>query len=66
MIHYFMVSDLSLVPHLYLLKCEVTKAPNFQKLLQTSEEFCNKNIPVVFTTSTNNGGLQGGLGFFEL
>ena len=44
----------------YLIKCEVTRAPNFQKVLQTSEEFCNKNIPVVFTTSTNNGGLQGG------
>ena len=50
----------------YLLKCEVTRAPNFQKVLQTSEEFCNKNIPVVFTSSTNNGGLQGGFNFFEL
>ena len=47
---------------LYLLKCE---APNFQKVLQTSEEFCNKNIPVVFTASTNNGGLQGGFDFFD-
>ena len=47
----------------YLLKCEVTRAPNFQKVLQTSEEFCNKNIPVVFTASTNNGGLQGGFDF---
>ena len=35
----------------FLLTCEVTRAPNFQKVLQTSEEFCNKNIPVVFTTS---------------
>ena len=43
----------------YLLRCEVTRAPNFQKVLQTTEEFCNKNIPVMFTASTNNGGLQG-------
>ena len=47
----------------YLLTCEVTRAPNFQTVLQTSEEFCNKSIPVVFTTSTNNGGLQGGFDF---
>ena len=32
----------------YLLTCEVTRAPNFQTVLQTSEEFCNKSIPVVF------------------
>ena len=25
----------------YLLKCEVRRAPNFQKVLQTSEEFCD-------------------------
>ena len=29
-------------------------------------EFCNKNITVVFTTSTNNGGLQGVFDFFDL
>ena len=40
----------------FQLTCEVTRAPNFQTVLQTSEEFCNKNIPVVFTTSTNIGG----------
>ena len=39
---------------------------NFQTVLQTSEEFWNKNIPVVFTTSTSNGGLQRGLDFFDL
>ena len=50
----------------YLLKCEVTRAPDFQKVLQTSEEFCNKNIPVVFTASTSNGGLKGGFDFFDL
>ena len=51
----------------YLLTYEVTRAPNFQTVLQTSEEFCNKNIPVVFTTSTNNrGGLQGDFDFFDL
>ena len=50
----------------YLLICVVTRAPNFQKVLQTSEEFCNKNIPVVFTTSTNNGDLQFGFDFFYL
>ena len=48
----------------YLLTCEVRRAPNFQTVLQTSEEFCNKNIPVVFTTSTNNGGVRGGFDFF--
>ena len=47
----------------YLLTCEITKAPNFQTVMQTSEEFCNKNIPVVFTTSTNNGVCRGGLAF---
>ena len=41
----------------YLLKCEVTRAPNFQKVLRTTEEFCNENIPVVFTTSKLQGGL---------
>ena len=41
-------------------------APNFQTVLQTSEEFCDENIPVVFTTSTNNGGLQEGFDFFDL
>ena len=50
---------------LHLLKCEVTRAPNFQKVWQTSEEFCNKNIPVVFTASSNNGGLQGWFEFFD-
>ena len=25
----------------YLLTCEVTRAPNFQTVMQTSEEFCN-------------------------
>ena len=50
----------------YLLTCEVRRAPNFQTVLQTSEEFCNENIPVVFTTSTSNGGLQGGFDFFDL
>ena len=34
----------------------VTTAPNFQTVLQTSENFCNRNIPFVFTTSTSNGG----------
>ena len=48
----------------YLLNCELSKAPNFQKVLQTSEECCNKNIPVMFASSTNNGGLQGGFDFF--
>ena len=48
----------------HLLTCEVTRAPNFQKVLRTSEEFCNENIPVVFTISTNNGDLQGDLDFF--
>ena len=48
------------------LTCEVTRAPNFQIVLQTSEEFCNKNIPVVFTTSTSNGGLQGDLDLLDL
>ena len=38
-----------------MLTCEVTRAPNFQTFLQTSGEFCNKNIPVAFTTNTNNG-----------
>ena len=38
----------------------VTRAPNFQTVLQTSEEFCNRNIPVVFTTTTSNGGGGGG------
>ena len=42
----------------------MTRALNFQKVLQTSEEFCNKNIPVMFTTSANNGDLQGGFDFF--
>ena len=50
----------------YLLNCEVSRAPNFQKVLQTSQEFCNKNIPVVFKASTNNGGLQGGSDLFWL
>ena len=49
----------------YLLTCEDTRAPNFQTVMPTSEEFCNKNIPVVFTTSTNNGGLQGGFDFSD-
>ena len=48
----------------HLLTSEVTRAPNFQTVLQTSEEFCSENIPVVFTTSTNNGGLQGDFDFF--
>ena len=48
----------------YLLKYEVTRAPNFQKVLQTSEEFCNKNIPVMFTASKNDGGLEGVFDFF--
>ena len=62
-IHYWCtVSDLSVPP----VNMEVTRAPNFQTVLQTSEEFCNNNIPVVFTTSTNNGGLQGGFDFFDL
>ena len=61
-IHYFGVRFPTF--QFYLLTCEVTRAPNFQTVLQTSEEFCNKNIPVVFTTSTNNGGLQGGFDFF--
>ena len=47
-----------------LLKCEVTRAPNFQKVIQISEEFYNKNIPVMFTASTSNRGLQGGFDFF--
>ena len=47
-----------------MLTFEVTRAPNFQKFLQTSEEFCNKNIPVVFTTSANNRDLQGDFDFF--
>ena len=46
----------------YLLKCEVTRASNFQSVLQTSEEFCNKNIPVA---GTNKRGLQGGFDFFD-
>ena len=54
----------------FLYKCQISDslfdAPNFQTVLQISEEFCNKNIPVVFTTSTNNGGLQGGFDFFHL
>ena len=50
----------------YLLNCEVSRALDFQKVLQTSEEFCNKNIPAVFTASTNNGGLQRGFDFFDL
>ena len=45
----------------------VTRAPNFQTVLQTSEEFCNKNMPVVFTTNTSNGGsAKGVLTFFDL
>ena len=47
-----------------LLTCEVTSAPNFQKVLQTCEEFCNKNISAMFTTSTNNGVCKGVLTFF--
>ena len=48
----------------YLLKCEVARVPNFQKVLQASEEFCDKKVPVMFTVSTNSGGLQGGFDFF--
>ena len=52
----FDVSDLSVLP-------VKMWGHNFQNVLQTCEEFCNKNIPVVFTASTNNGGLQGVLTF---
>ena len=44
----------------------VTRAPNFQTVLQTSEEFCNKNIPVVFTTNTSNGRSSKGFWLFWL
>ena len=40
----------------YLLTCEVTRAPKPS----------NKNIPVVFTSSTNNGDLERGFDFFGL
>ena len=42
-----------------MLTCEVTRAPNFKKVLQISEKFCKKH-----PTSTNNGDLQGGFDFF--
>ena len=40
--------NVKLVIHYLMYSFRPTRAPNFQTVLQTSKEFCNKSIPVVF------------------
>ena len=50
----------------HLLTCEVTRAPNFQTVLQTSEEFCKKTFQSCSRRVPILGGLQAGFDFFDL